>query len=168
LSPETARAATEWEVEIRPGVTVLVRRASMATLLFSGQIPLPLTQALARLDPEITGQDLLSWDVEEREALLEALRLLACAVVVDPVVVREPDGDPAHLPVSYFTLEELFAILNAEPPSVPSSVPRLTEDDAARFRDAAPAADPPALPPGAPVPPAPVLVDSADVDLLHA
>lgn len=168
LTAAELRGDAEFEFELRPGRTVLLRRASMATLLFAGQIPLPLTQTLSRLHEDTTGLELMGWPAEDREALLEALRFYCCAVVVDPVVVREPDGDPTHVAVELFSLEELFAILNAAPPIPSAMAPRLTEADAARFRrDPAPGADPVA-PAREDVPAAAVVVDPADVAVVHA
>lgn len=168
LTAAEIRGDAEFEFELRPGQMVLLRRASMATLLFAGQIPLPLTQTLSRLHEDTTGLELMGWPAEDREALLEALRFYCCAVVVDPVVVREPDGDPTHVAVELFSLEELFAILNAAPPIPSVMAPRLSEADAARFRrDAATAADP-AAPIGEDVPAPPVRVGAADVPVVHS
>jgi len=170
LTAAVARAQLTWEVPLRDGLTVLLRRASMATLLMSGHLPLTLFRAVLVLDEGTSGEAMLRAPEHEREAMLESLRAYACAVVVDPVVVREADDDPTHVPVEFFTLEELLVILNARPPEAPAEaadVPRLTEDEAARFRGSAEAVATAAVPAGDDVSPAALGVDSPDVTIVH-
>lgn len=165
---------TVYDVEIRPGLSVGVRRASMLTLLFAGKIPLPLLGAFAQLQKGVTTTDLFALPDQDRADMIEVLRWYACAVVADPVLVMADDGDPTHVPVAAaLTIEELFAISNAEPPpdvveDPEAPTPVVTEDDLARFPGRGPRdeADPDPHP-GEDVPPAAVGVGVPTVDLVH-
>ena len=130
---------TVYDLELRPGWTIGLRRASMLTALFSGKIPLPLLEVFTRLGTTgMPATEIFALPDEGRESVFGALRWYACAVVADPIVVPEDDGDPTHVPVDVFTLEELFLISNALPPADVVEDPTspglvVTEDDAARF-----------------------------------
>ena len=176
------RDESTFEVEFRPGRTLLFRRVSLAELLFTGYIPLPLAQAVESLEPiseddsltaEAQGAKLMARPAEERAALVDVARRWICVASVDPVFVLEDDGQPDHVPVRMlWKFEELMAIFRAlkgQPLATdPNQVPApLHGAAAADFResDRGPAAA--AVRAGEDVPPAPLGVDRPDVDLRH-
>jgi hypothetical protein len=115
LTAQEARADTEREVEIRPGKTVLIERRDLITMFLEGLLPMELLTAMQRLlDQAPTFMEnpaaLASVPGEDRAAVVEMLRRFACLVVIDPVLVFEPDDEPNHLPVSKLTSKELLAI----------------------------------------------------------
>lgn len=164
---------TTYELELRPGWTIALRRSSMMTLLLSGKLPLPLLAAFGQLQRLSTSRALAESDPTERELMLEALRWYACSVVADPVVVMTDDGNPDHVPVEVFTAEELFAIGYADPPAdvvedPTAPEPVVTEDDLARFPGSGGGDATDVAPPtGEDVRPTPVAVAAAAVDLVH-
>lgn len=165
---------TVFDVEIRPGRSVGMRRVSVLTLLFTNKIPMPLLGAFAKMQQGIAPADLYALPEQDRAEMVEVLRWYACAAVADPVLVMVDDGDPAHVPVTEaLTVEELFTISNAEPPAdvvedPDAPVPVVTADDLARFpgrgaRDEAGAT----AHAGQDVPPAAVSVGAPAVELVH-
>lgn len=140
LRPLTAQdlRRTTYPVEIRPGRTIRLRRASVLTLLFTGKLPLPIFGALSQLQTVTSTATLMATDETQRDTLVEAMRWYACAVVASPVVVMAEDGDSTHVPVEVFTIEELFTIAYADAPADvveddAAPVPAVTEHDLARF-----------------------------------
>ncbi len=144
LTARELRDESTYPFELRPGRHVILRRMSLEGMFFLGVIPLPLFQAIERLDGLRAGlvidgvSALTRLSEEDREQVLALLRGYACAVVQSPSVVPKDTGCETDLPVSCLDVSDLFAIFNARPPETP---PRLTETEADAFRRAQPLAD---------------------------
>lgn len=121
LTADKLRAVAEWELEIDPGVTVLMRRVDMVTAYMLGTLNLPLMAALGRLvqqaprmanDPSAMAE----YSDEDKAQMIELMRRYACAAIKDPIFVLSPDGDPKHCDVTLLTSAQLLAIWASKPP----------------------------------------------------
>lgn len=143
LDARQARANSTVRVLIAPGQYVLARKMDMASMLFEGEMPLPILASVQRLQQmkEMSKEDRLRAMVDpENTEVLELMRRHAAAVVIEPKVCWPDDGVEDHMPANLLTLPQLMKIWTET-----ALVPSVTPADAFRFRQRATGFDPPAV-----------------------
>ncbi len=173
LSARQRRAESGVEIEISPGTTVTIRRRTLLTLVMSGVLTTDILSSAQRMEKRFEGLSAEDSDAafnaladESRQDMKRMLEAVACAVVIDPVIVPVDDGNDDHLPVSELDSTELLAIyaaLKQRPALVtPVQAPVLpdTSTEVARetFHQEQPADVDPAAPAGDDLPPSTELV----------
>lgn len=132
IDPAAVRAEQLVNVDLGDGTYLLARRLDLTGMLFEGFVPQPLMTAAQRLVASRGLDDvsrLADLTDEDRVEQLDTLRRYAIVVGVTPKIVATDDGDPAHLPVTLLTLQQLLAIWNNT-----VVVPRVSAAQAAEFR----------------------------------
>ncbi len=130
---------------------VLCRKEDITALVFEGRMPMPMLTAVQKMIdmPKATPMERIdALGKQNGQDLIDLMREHACRVSVTPKIVMADDGNPDHLPVSFFSTEKLMLIWNAT-----AVIPRVGLTTAATFRsgaapdDAAPVANVTGLPP---------------------
>lgn len=132
LSARTARQQNETIIDLGDGTHVRARKEDLTVLVFEGRVPMPLLAAVQQMIdlPNATPmQRVEALGAQNGQSLVELLREHVCKVCIDPVVVPVDDGDPDHLPVSYFSVPQMMTIWTRT-----AVVPRVTPLEAATFR----------------------------------
>ena len=141
---EFRRSRQPFPVDLRPGLTVLVRQPHMLTLTWIGAVSLPMVKALERFDEAraehngaLSGEQALERLSQiDRDMILEIWKRYACHAVIQPVFVLEPDAHPDHLLVDDLEVYELNTIFYARPPKTDALIentPRLEVVDRETF-----------------------------------
>lgn len=143
-NPDDFKAASEREVSLSRGLSVTIGCVDLLTLFMEGVFPMPLVAAVERLVNQVPTfvrdpTNFAQVPPEERQQLLEAMRIYACAVVKQPTFVLKADADPAHVPVTTLQSHDLLAIWVAGHTWMGTGG-GLTEATADRFRGAGAAA----------------------------
>lgn len=159
------QASEPFPVDLAPGRTILVRRSSFLTLLFTGNFPQHLSAALDRIESGDFGSSFTQLTaIPDLGDLLEAMRHWAVHVGVQPrfVFVDEHEAMPeGAVDVRTLLVDELLTIFRAQPPARETRAPHLREVDAERFRDGAAGGVGAPVPTGESVPSGAVVVDPA-------
>ena len=114
-SAADVQAASRVDVPLSRGLVVAIEARDVQMLFLDGIIKLPLLQALYRVLAQETvldhGREAIGQlSQEDMQLTVETLREFACAVVVEPVFVMDPDGDPVHADVRMLSMADLLAI----------------------------------------------------------
>jgi hypothetical protein len=128
LNPVTVRDQQLVDVDLGDDTFVRARKLDLSMMLLEGELPMPLLTA-ARKFIETRGDPEEQLSEVNHEEVLKTLRNHALVVVVEPTVVVEEDQNPAHMPVSLFTLPQLLAIWNQT-----AVLPKVGAAAAAEFR----------------------------------
>ena len=182
LKPSSARelrGRSTFTVEIRPGFVFRIRRLTMTDLVLQQLIPLNMLQAALKFNAIMANAEKTVNAAEEAEKVSkespftpqvieetrEFLRRYACAVVVEPKIVMEDDGNEDHLPVDELTYDDLSLIFKASPDSEKEAP--VTKEQAEDFRRGEPGVSPDVLAPQQGVSKTAVLVDHPDRETIH-
>jgi hypothetical protein len=178
------KKAKTYLLEIEPGTAFRLKRVDLLDLFLEGALPMPLFSAIGRI--QATRQKLATDDLlgtltpEDRAAMMEALRRVAVAVVVDPKMthskkearakdlvwvggITDVDGESQHDPdmndgdITSSVLMIIFRAANKE-----AGLVILADDEAEEFRASQPISVADAVPTESDLPSAPVVLDQSD------
>ena len=183
LTVQKAKALrTTFEFDVRPGVSVLMRKLDVLGQIFAGQMPSGMVAAIRNMEQvwdQASEQKINPFDLfasmpkEERDAIFDMLRDYAAAAIVDPPMVNDLEGTDTHASVYIFDIVELVRIYNAVPPanvepSSPEQPPQMTTPQVRSFRPAPQTGNVGAVPDRETLPPAAESVDYEGVDEIKA
>jgi len=178
------RKSKTYLLEIEPGTAYRLKRVDVLDLFLEGALPMPLFHAVARIQQtrEAMGSDidaLAAITSDDRGAMLEAMRRVAVAVVIDPKMthskreartkdlvwaggITDIEGEDQHNPllnqgdVSSSVLMHIFRAANKE-----AGLVILSDDEAEEFRASEPGDVADTVSPEPDLPSAAVVVDQS-------
>jgi hypothetical protein len=128
----------QYDVVIRPGKFVTLRRADPLTMFMTGALNSSLSAAVDRAHERLNSFNeanptaILDMPQDDKDELMAVMREYACAICISPEFTIDKEAEPSKSDVRKLSMNELLTIFNAVPSGL--RFPRLQGVQADTFR----------------------------------